>query len=71
MLQFTSAGSTAANQSESDGYSSPRGVSTAIIVAALIIMSLPLSACNTFGGVGKDIEAAGDAIADTNEGTED
>lgn len=37
----------------------------ASILAALGFGSLALTACNTTEGAGRDIEAAGDAIADT------
>lgn len=33
--------------------------------AAMLVITLALFACNTTEGVGKDIEAAGDAIEDT------
>lgn len=38
-----------------------------VVIAALSFAALPLlmSGCNTTEGVGKDIEAAGDAISDT------
>jgi predicted small secreted protein len=35
-----------------------------LIPAALVVISLALVACNTTEGVGKDIEATGDAIED-------
>lgn len=48
-----------------------RRASKASTVAALALALCALSACNTLGGAGKDLESAGDAIADTNESTSD
>jgi predicted small secreted protein len=41
---------------------------TLMLVLGLI---LTLGACNTMSGAGEDIEAAGDAMSDTAEDTED
>jgi predicted small secreted protein len=37
----------------------------------LLGLMLTLGACNTMSGAGEDIEAAGDAMSDTAEDTED
>lgn len=36
-----------------------------ICLGLLAVLALPLSACNTMEGVGKDTSAAGDAIHDS------
>lgn len=64
-------GFTHAMKSEPDTAGTRRWLYGAIIVATISIALIVLSGCNTFGGAGKDIENAGDAIADTNEGTAD
>lgn len=43
----------------------------AIAAAALTITGIGLTACNTTEGLGRDVEAAGDAIADTAEDASD
>lgn len=48
-----------------------RCLSTAVTVMALSFALFVVSACNTLGGAGKDLESAGDAIADTNDSTAD
>lgn len=40
-------------------------------LAALLFTALVLSACNTIGGMGEDVEAAGGAMSDTAEDVED
>jgi predicted small secreted protein len=40
-----------------------------LLVLAFSVASLGLAACNTTAGVGKDIEATGDAIEDTADDT--
>lgn len=56
-----------------DSITSSGGHRTGRDLAAVLLglLFLTLVGCNTFGGFGKDVESAGDAIADTNEGTED
>ncbi len=41
-----------------------RRTSWVLVAGMLTAMSL-LSACNTMSGLGKDVEAAGDAVSDT------
>ena len=36
-----------------------------LILLALIAAGLTTAACNTMAGVGRDVEAAGDAVEDT------
>ncbi len=40
-------------------------------LTALFFMALGLSACNTARGMGEDVEAAGGAMSDTAEDTEE
>jgi predicted small secreted protein len=42
-----------------------------IIGLVMLGLMLTLGACNTMSGAGEDIEAAGDAMSDTAEDTED
>ncbi len=35
---------------------------TLLLISALIVFSIPLSACNTVEGMGQDIERAGESI---------
>lgn len=42
-----------------------------IIGVAMLGLMLTLGACNTMSGAGEDVEAAGDAMSDTAEDTED
>ncbi|MDQ2696346.1 MAG: entericidin A/B family lipoprotein [Pseudomonadota bacterium] len=37
------------------------------LLAALLALNLSLAGCNTLGGAGEDIEAAGDALEDEAE----
>jgi predicted small secreted protein len=38
---------------------------SALLIAAAMIVSVGLSACNTVEGAGKDVSAAGSAVSDT------
>lgn len=40
-------------------------------LAALLFMAFVLSGCNTIGGMGEDVEAAGGAMSDTAEDVQD
>lgn len=40
-------------------------------LTALLFMALVLSGCNTIGGMGEDVEAAGGAMSDTAEDVEE
>ena len=71
MSSRTTTGDAFATRTQSARCSSERRGSVAVLATALLIALPLLSGCNTFGGVGKDIESAGDAIADTNESTKD
>ncbi len=42
-----------------------------MMVAALSLMTLAATACNTFEGMGKDISKAGDALSDSAEKTKE
>lgn len=41
------------------------------MISALLLASLPLAGCNTIEGLGKDTEAAGEAIQDSAEETKE
>lgn len=71
MSQLTPAGRALATRSTPDVTDTRHCKSFTLSVAALSLTLFSLSACNTFGGAGQDIENAGDAIADTNESTSD
>jgi predicted small secreted protein len=43
-------------------------IRTLILILALIIMILPLSACNTMEGLGKDTRAAGESLENAARG---
>jgi entericidin B len=40
-------------------------------LGALLLMAMTLSGCNTVEGMGRDVSAAGGAVSDTAEETED
>lgn len=72
MLTFDIAGFSIADRAPQADWGGTRlRMARAVAAAAGLIVLLTLSGCNTFGGAGKDLEAAGDAIADTNDDTTD
>jgi entericidin B len=48
-----------------------RGLGWVAGLGALLLMAMTLSGCNTVEGMGRDVSAAGGAVSDTAEETED
>ncbi len=40
-------------------------VNRSLLLAGLIVLSMPLAACNTIEGAGEDVESVGDAVGES------
>jgi predicted small secreted protein len=40
-------------------------INRSLLLAGLIVLGVPLAACNTIEGAGEDVESVGDAVEDT------
>lgn len=59
------------NDKSTESFNAGLFLKAVLASAALALTGVGLTACNTTEGVGRDIEAAGDAIADTADDASD